>query len=71
MVRLRELIGTGAPSNAVEFTVVDADGQIVSRPGAHWPDDNARVSRRGMQRVAPNRGPIPWSAFMYQSRRTA
>ena len=34
--RLRaQMVRTGAPSNYVEFIVVDDAGQIVQRPGAH------------------------------------
>ncbi len=29
-----EMVRTGAPSDTVELVVVDADGQIVLRPGA-------------------------------------
>jgi hypothetical protein len=29
------MVRTGAPRDAVELIVVDADGQIVSRPDAH------------------------------------
>ena len=30
-----QMVRTGAPSNAVEFLVVDDAGRIVQRPGAH------------------------------------
>ncbi len=30
-----EMVRTGAPSNAVELIVVNADDRVVPRPGAH------------------------------------
>lgn len=30
-----EMVRTGAPSDAVELLVIDDDGRLVTRPGAH------------------------------------